>query len=222
MWRTSSCRTSISRGGRGDSDHDHGRPTARRNNGGGTEEEEDQDEDIQAAIASSTGAALPTRGRDDDDDSPREPKFKCTVPGCDRTFNEHHELKCTSSYLGTMWLLSDSIPQPTLTSTTINRTHAQLKGVTGLIPLNARGTGMYPFIVSRDNSDCRALVLLATQRRQKRQQKIRPLSLKLRQLWRCHPCSFLPHYLPVPTLQMHRWLEIRHRHNIPKTQVYII
>jgi len=63
-----------------------------------TAEEEDlQDEETQAAIAGSLGVALP-RARDEDEDSQPEQKFKCTVPGCDKKFSEHHELKGTSSY----------------------------------------------------------------------------------------------------------------------------
>jgi len=156
-----------------------------------------------------TEEALP---RSRDDDAPPE-QFKCTVPGCDRTFSEPHELKGTSSYPGTRYLHADPIPQPTLTSTTTNRIHAQLKGVTRHIPRNARGTGIYPSIVSRYNSDCRALVLPVRKKRQKRQQRIQPLSLKLKQHRRCHPCSFLPRYLPMPTHQMRQRLEIRPRHN---------
>ena len=168
-----------------------------------TEEAEEQDEETQAAIARSLGGTLPTRSRDnDDDDSPPDHQFKCTVPGCGRTFSEHHELKGTASYLGIRCLHVDSIPQPTPTSTTINRTNARLKIVTGHILLNASGTDMYPFIVSPENSDCRALVLLAETRRQKRQRRVRPLSPKLRQQIRCHPCSFLPRHLPLSTHQM--------------------
>ena len=122
-----------------------------------TEEEEDHEEtaeDTQIAIARSLGAALPTRGRDDDDDdddddSLPEQKFKCTVPGCDKKFSEHHELKGTSPDLGTRYLYSNFIPQRTFTSTTINLTDARLEGVKGHIPLKSRGTGMCPFIVSR-------------------------------------------------------------------------
>lgn len=168
-----------------------------------TEEAEEQDEETQAAIEGSLGTTLPTRNRDDDDDdSPPEHQFKCTVPGCGRTFSEHHELKGMASDLCIMCLHFDSIPQPTPTSTTINRTNARLKIVTGHILHNGSGTDMCPFIVSRDNSICRALVLLAEKRRQKRRQWIRPLSPKPRQQIRCHPCSFLPRHLPLPTHQV--------------------
>ncbi len=100
--------------------------------------EEEEDEEIQTAIARSLGAALPTRSRDGgDDDPPPEHQFKCTVPGCGRTFSEHHELKGMASDLGIRCQHVDSIPQPTLTSTTTNRTNARLKTVTGHILLNA-------------------------------------------------------------------------------------
>lgn len=57
------------------------------------EEEGIEDEPTQAT---SLGAAPLARGRDeDDDDPPPEQKFKCTVPGCDKKFSEHHELKGT-------------------------------------------------------------------------------------------------------------------------------
>ena len=63
--------------------------------------EAEEEEEVQAAIAKSLGATLPTRSRDGgDDDTPPEHQFKCTVPGCGRTFSEHHELKGTASDLG--------------------------------------------------------------------------------------------------------------------------
>ena len=66
------------------------------------EDAEDTVEDTRAAIEKSLGATLSKPKKDDDDaDFPPEQKFKCTVPGCNRTFTEHHELKCTSSFLGT-------------------------------------------------------------------------------------------------------------------------
>lgn len=63
-----------------------------------TEEEEGIEE--EQAQATGLGAAPLARGRDDDDDDPPpEQRFKCTVPGCDKKFSEHHELKGTSSWL---------------------------------------------------------------------------------------------------------------------------
>ena len=73
------------------------------------EEEEDDIEDEQTQAAG-LGAAPLARGRDeDDDDPPPEQRFKCTVPGCDKKFSEHHELKGTSSYLvPKSWVLTYS------------------------------------------------------------------------------------------------------------------
>ena len=159
-----------------------------------TEEDGDEDEDTRVAIARSLGATLPTRPRDDDDgdDSPPEHQFKCRVPGCGRGFSEHRELNGTSSSLGIRnQPYSDSIPQPTYANTTINHTNVYTKNVTGHMPLNASGTDMYRFIVSRRTSHYRALILLAGKRRRIVQQRIQPLSPKLRQWGRCHPCSFL-------------------------------
>ena len=187
-----------------------------------TAEEEDlEDEETQAAIAGSLGVALP-RARDEDDDSQPEQKFKCTVPGCDKKFSEHHELKGTSSYHSASYPVISPMPQCTFTSTTISRMDAHLKGVRGHIPPNVRGTGMCPFTASRDNSDCRALVLLATRKRPSWSQ---PLLAKPSHQGPCHPSSFLPHCLPVSIhhrQRMRLWLEVRPRHNAHETRMYVI
>ena len=99
-------------------------------------------------------------------------------------------------------------------SMTINHTNAYLKSVTGHMPLNSSGRDMCRFIVSRGNSDYRALILLAGQRRQKRQKRIKLLSPKHRQRGRYHPCSFLHQ---ASTHQMRRWVEIR-----PRNSTYIL
>jgi hypothetical protein len=104
-------------------------------------------------------------------------------------------------------------------STTINHTRAHLKVVTGHGPLNARGTGMYPFIVSHYNSDCRALVLQASKRQRKLPHRVQTVLLKLRQQRSFHPFLFLqtnrPHWI-------RRRAKIRPKRDIPKLHVYII
>jgi hypothetical protein len=68
-----------------------------------TEEAEDQEqtEEMQVALERSLGVARKGGDDDDDDDDSPAQKFKCTVPGCNKSFSEHHELKGTSSYIGT-------------------------------------------------------------------------------------------------------------------------
>ena len=177
------------------------------------EEEDPEDEETQAAIAGSLGVALP-RARDEDDDSQPEQKFKCTVPGCDKKFSEHHELKGTSSYH------SASYPVISLYATVHIHEHddnkpygCSLKGC----------TRTYSTQRERDRqSDCRALVLLATRKQPSWSQ---PLLAKPSQQGPFHPSSFLPHCLPVSIhhrQRMRLWLEVRPRCNAHETRIYVI
>jgi hypothetical protein len=77
----------------------------------GVEGDEETPEDAESLAAAAAPPAPPTRRADDDDsDSPPENKFKCTVPGCNQTFSEQHELKGMACHLGTGRPYSNCIP----------------------------------------------------------------------------------------------------------------